>query len=190
MHQELIGNMATRLRFQKAKFHKELMKQKHEIDKLQTSKFVDFAEEETTKIAQLLVDWEDTGNLLDSLCWGVWHNKKLVRRGYYRKQPMAQLDSYLHELSPDRTISINGRFLADQFLAQYNPTIESGWEVVWGILAPYWAYWEGGHFNVLIGDSVQFFAMSQRYDHIKDVFEPTSNGYIKCTVDFAINKPE
>lgn len=182
--------MATRARFQKEKFRKELMKQKREIDKLQTQKFIEFAQEEISKMASLLVDCEDTGNLLDSLCWAIWHNKKLVKNGYYREQPQAELDSYLHELSPERSIPINGRVLADQFIAQYDPTIESGWEVVWGVLAPYWAYWEDGHFNVLIGDYVQFVAMSQRFDHIKDVFEPASNEYIKCKVDFIVKKPD
>lgn len=182
--------MSVRARFQKEKFRKELMKQKREIDKLQTQKLIEFAKEETSKIGSLLLDWEDTGNLVDSLCWAVWHNKKMVKNGYYRQQPQAELDSYLHELSAERSTPINGRVLADQFIANYEPSVESGWELVLGILAPYWAYWEGGHFNILLGDFVQFVAMTQRYDHIKDVFEPSTNQFIKCKVDFIVKKPD
>lgn len=172
----------TRVRFSKSEFRKELMARKSEIDKLQTAKLIAYAESEMPQMAALMLT-DTTGNLLDSLCWGVWYNGKLAKLGYYREQQEAELDSYLHELSANR-VPINGRFLAQQFLAQYKPTIKQGWEVVWGVLAPYWAYWEQGHYNRLLGDVVQFKAMSQRYDHIKQELEPM------CKVTFEVNVPQ
>jgi hypothetical protein len=38
---------------------------------------------------------DDTGNLLDSLCWGVCYDGKMVQSGFYRS-PKASMPSYLH----------------------------------------------------------------------------------------------
>lgn len=182
--------MATRVRFSKSEFRKELMKRKREYEVEQTARLVAYAQQQivfmAAEIEQIITSQEgSTGNLLDSLCWGVWHNKKRKGMGYYRNESAIE-DSYLHEFSPMIRESVNGHFLAQQFLAQYqdNLTIADGWQVVWGVLAPYYAYWEQGHINKLLGGQfVQFTAMSQRYDHIKDEL-----GNL-CRVDFNVTVP-
>ena len=181
--------MAVRVRFNKNEFRKELMEQKKAYEVEQTERFVAYAKEQVQlmgiEIEQLITSQDgSTGNLLDSLCWAVWHNKHRKGMGYYR-DPMAMEDSYLHEFSQNRE-SVNGRFLAQQFLMQYqsNLTINSGWQIVWGVLAPYYAYWEAGHINKLYGGQfVKFEAMSQRYDHIKAELEP------KCRTHFEVQVP-
>lgn len=170
--------MATKVRFNKKEFRNELLAHKKEYEIKQTALLIAYAKEEIVKmgnlIQQIIVGQdESTGNLLDSLCWGVWHNKKLCGLGYYREQ-QAEYDSYLHELSQNRT-SVNGRFLAQQFLDEYGSslTVTDGWQIVWGVLAPYYVYWEEGHINVLFGgEFAKFDAMSQRYDHIENVLKP------------------
>jgi hypothetical protein len=182
--------MATRVRFSKSEFRKELMKRKREYEVEQTARLIAYAKEQIVlmakEIEQIITSQEgSTGNLLDSLCWGVWHNKKRQGLGYYRNESAIE-DSYLHELSPMIRESVNGHFLAQQFLAQYqdNLTITDGWQVVWGVLAPYYAYWEQGHINKLLGGQfVQFTAMSQRYDHIKNELGP------RCRADFNVTVP-
>ena len=181
--------MSVRLRFNKNEFRKELMQRKKVYEEEQTLRLISYAKEQIilmgSEIQQIISSQDgSTGNLLDSLCWGVWHNKKNRGMGYYR-EPQAMEDSYLHEFSQNRE-SVNGRFLAQQFLAQYqsNLTLTSGWQVVWGVLAPYYAYWEAGHINKLYGGQfVQFTAMSQRYDHIKAQLGA------RCKVDFKVEVP-
>jgi len=182
--------MATKVRFSKSEFRKELMKRKREYEVEQTARLVAYAQSQivlmAAEIEQIITSQDgSTGNLLDSLCWGVWHNKKRKGMGFYRSESAIE-DSYLHELSPMIRESVNGHFLAQQFLAQYqdNLTITDGWQVVWGVLAPYYAYWEQGHINKLLGGQfIQFTAMSQRYDHIKNELSP------RCRVDFNVNVP-
>lgn len=182
--------MATRVRFSKSEFRKELMKRKREYEIEQTARLIAYAKEQVVlmakEIEQIITSQDgNTGNLLDSLCWGVWHNKKRQGLGYYRDAQAIE-DSYLHEFSPMIRESVNGHFLAQQFLAQYqdNLTITDGWQVVWGVLAPYYAYWEQGHINKLFGGQfIQFTAMSQRYDHIKNELGP------RCRVDFKVTVP-
>lgn len=183
--------MATRVRFQKGQFRKELMQRKKEYERLQTERLIAYAKEQIVlmgdEIQQIITSPEgSTGNLLDSLCWGVWHNKKREGYGYYRQEINAVEYSYLHEFSPSIRESVSGRYLAQQFLEQYqaNLTITDGWQIAWGVLAPYYAYWEAGHVNILRGgEFVQFTAMSQRYDHIKAALEP------KCRTNFNVEVP-
>lgn len=137
----------------------------------QTENLVNYAKEQMASIGAKFVDWEANGNLLDSLCWGVYFKKKLHRFGYYRGAQAFE-DSILHALSSrDKQVKVNGRALAEQFLAQYKPTAK--WEVVWAVLAPYWAYWEKGHYNRLMGTMVRFEIMAQAKDQIdKDLTDP------------------
>ena len=170
--------MAVTMRFSKDKFRKELLKRKEAYEVEQTARLIAYAQEEMQKMGNLIdqiitnVDF-NTGNLLDSLCWGVWHNKRKCATGFYREM-QATYDSYLHELSKDK-IPVNGRLLAEQFLQEYQDhlTVDDGWQIVWGVLAPYYVYWEEGHINVLFGgEFAKFDAMSQRYDHIENVLKP------------------
>lgn len=164
--------MATRVKFNADNFRKGLMKQYDAIREQQTKRLVTYAEAEIKKIGDS-IGMEDTGNLLDSLCWGIWLDGRLIRNGYYRNMQEAIEPSYIHALSPaPPKEEVNGRYLAQLFLSTYKPTTKKGWEVVWASTAPYYAYWEYGHYNKLMGQHVQFTTMSQRYDHIKNTFEP------------------
>lgn len=164
------------------------MKRKKLYEDEQTARLIAYAKEEIVLMANLIdqiitnVDW-NTGNLLDSLCWGVFHNNKKCATGFYREE-QAEYDSYLHALSKNRT-PVNGRLLAEQFLKEYQDTlnIKDGWKIIWGVLAPYYVYWEEGHDNILMGDYVQFDAMSQRFDHIQSKLEP------KCRTRFLVVYP-
>ncbi len=174
--------MATKLKFNANEFRKELMAGKREWEKEQTRRLAVYAAEEITKIGDK-IGMKDTGNLLDSLCWGLWFNGNLVKNGYYRSTPEATYDSYLHALSPmPPKESVNGRYLAQTFLAQYQPIEEHGWELVWGALAPYYAYWESGHNNKLLKQYVRFTAMAERYDHIEAKMLPQARVRFICTV--------
>lgn len=173
----------TRVKFDAEKFEKELLAKKREWDREQTRRLVNYAAQEIIKIGNNM-RMEDTGNLLDSLCWGVWFNGSLAKYGFYRQQE-AEYDSYLHEISPEPPRqSVNGRNLAQIFLSEYQPVQRKGWEVVWAATAPYYAYWEQGHENVFLGGQfVQFSTMAERYDKIKGKLEP------KARVQFLIEVP-
>lgn len=143
-----------------------------------------YAKEEIASIGAEFESWNDTGNLLDSICWGIYHDGKLVRNGYYR-QVGAMSDSYLHALSrPPKKVAVNGRFLAQEFLASYSPKSSKGFDIVFGILIPYWAYWEKGHYNRLLKQVVQFRVMSQHYDKIRARLAPPMR------VTFEVHVPE
>lgn len=121
-----------------------------------------------------------TGNLLDSLCWGVSYNHQLIKCGFYR-EPQGRGVSYLHEwfsgdvkyLNP-----VNGHQLAQDYINKYgnNPSGGNGWKVFFAILAPYWGYWEKGFtLNSGFGGSprfMQFAVMTQFYDEIKSDLKP------------------
>ena len=109
------------------------MKHKKDYEIEQTARLIAYAQQQIVLMAaeiEQIISSQDgsTGNLLDSLCWGVWHNKKKKGMGFYRDTQAIE-DSYLHELSPAIRESVNGHFLAQQFLAQYqdNLTITDGW---------------------------------------------------------------
>ena len=179
----IIVDMATRLKFNADAFRKELMAKKREVDKEQTRRLAVYAADEINKIGSKML-MEDTGNLLDSLCWGLWYKGKLVHNGYYRSMPEAAYDSYIHAISPmPPKESVNGRYLAQLFLSEYQPKQKHGWEVVWAATAPYYAYWEYGHYNVFLKQRVQFTTMAERYDHITQKLSP------QCRVQFLIEVP-
>ena len=112
------------------------------VIKEQTTRLIAYAEQQMEKIGERIA-WNDHGNLLDSLCWAVYYNGNMRRCGYYRKSEAIE-DTYLHALSKSIRQPINGHAEAQTFLAQYVPTEQSGWEVIWAVAAPYWGYWEKG----------------------------------------------
>lgn len=180
--------MATKVRFSKSEFRKELMKRKYAISVEQTERLKAYAKEEIAKMGEeinlnvITNDEYTKGNLLDSLCWGVWYKRKRMGSGYFRDQQATE-ESYLHALSPQNKIAVNGHELAQQFLKEYGESITAndGWHIVWGVLAPYYVYWEVGHENILKGgEYVRFNIMSQRFDHIQSVLQP------RCTTDFVV----
>ena len=138
-----------------------------------------------------------TGNLLDSLCWGVSYDGKLVEGGFFREK-RANTVSALHEWS---TVSfkqktrdqfggewqdnisagedVDGRQLAEAYIQRYGNNGAKGWKVFFAILAPYWGYWEKGFMMVhgLPKSSKsrtfrQFAVMTQFYDQVKADLKP------------------
>lgn len=103
-----------------------------------------------------------TGNLLNSLCWGVSYKGKLLDSGFYREETLRDKGiadtsaSYLHEWFPGDEkylIPVNGRELAEEYIQKVGNTGSRGWKVFFAILAPYWGYWEEG-FTLIHGGSV------------------------------------
>lgn len=162
----------------------------------QNRRFIEYAKEEVGKIGNRIREYHSannmdrTGNLLDSLCWGVSYAGKLVEGGFYRNA-QASRTSYLHEwFSGDvkYLIPVSGHQLADEYINKYGNNGAQGWRVFFAILAPYWGYWEKG-FNMKSGGGVmrvgsktfkipqtsrflQFAVMTQFYDEIKSDLKP------------------
>lgn len=117
-----------------------------------------------------------TGNLLDSLCWGVSYQGKLVGFGFYREQKATSL-SYLHEWFRLESEPVGGHVLANNFIKQMGNLAYSGWRVFFAILAPYWGYWEEGFTFRPRGDRnksryLRFSVMTQFYDRVSKDLSP------------------
>ena len=174
----------------------------------QNRRLVEYAEQRIIMLGETINSWnskhhmDDTGNLLDSLCWGVCYDGKMVQSGFYRPQK-ATTPSYLHGWSNvefadpkrfkrhavgesvkewvkmDAGEPVNGHDLAAAYLQQAPKKCKAGeWMVFFAILAPYWGYWEKG-FNMKVGwegDRTiifqQFAVMSQFYDIVKSNLKP------------------
>lgn len=155
----------------------------------QNRRLVEYAKEKILAIGNQIQTYHSrnhmdrTGNLLDSLLWGVSYEGKLVEGGFYR-DAQARGESYLHEwFSGDvkDLIPVNGRQLAQTYMQKYGNNGAKGWRVFFAILAPYWGYWEKG-FTMKSGggDSgiprstrfMQFAVMTQFYDEIKKDLKP------------------
>lgn len=132
------------------------------------ARLVDYAKETIAKIGNKIKSYHSknnmdrTGNLLNSLCWGVSYKGKLIEGGFFRdavlndKGIAKTSESFLHEwFSGDEKylIPVNGRQLAEEYLQKVGNTGSSGWKVFFAILAPYWGYWEEG-FTLIHGGSV------------------------------------
>lgn len=169
-----MGIRPSKLIFNATKAKKEI---ERNVFQEQTLRLTAYAEEQIGKIAEKILscatrnNLDRTGNLLDSLVWGVYFNGALKKNGYYRKNTAIE-DSYLHEYSTDQRETVNGYSLAQTFIAQYSPKETNGWEVVWAICAPYWGYWEKGFEHVFSNIRFQFSVMSQRYDVIRKQLKP------------------
>lgn len=174
----------------------------------QNRRLVEYAEQRIILLGETISSWnsrhhmDDTGNLLDSLCWGVCYDGKMVQSGYYRSQK-ATTPSYLHGWSTvefadpkrfkrhavgesvsswvkmDAGEPVNGHDLAAAYIQQAPKKCKNGeWMVFFAILAPYWGYWEKG-FNMKVGWEgsrtaifQQFAVMSQFYDIVKSNLKP------------------
>jgi hypothetical protein len=174
----------TKVRLNAKKLHADMMKK---VVGIQTERLINYAISEVTKMGdELLVKMrgkpsDRTHNMLNSLVWAVYYDGKEEKHGYYRKSSSTRGDASLHEISKD-PIAVNGRQLARQFLDTYQPRQKNGWEIIWAILAPYYAYWEQGHENVFYGKYVKFNMMTQRYDDIKNALGTKVNVTIQVNV--------
>ena len=178
MQSAIVGDMATKAKvnFRGAEWGRRLF---NAISSEQTKRLVDYAEVKIKSIGDSISSYSSrhnmdrTGNLLDSLCWVVYRNGKQSGHGYYRAE-QAYEDSNLHEWSNPMGESVNGHFLAQQFIATYKPKMQNGWEIFFAVLAPYWGYWEKGHPNKRSGKTQKWSVMAMHYDVIKQDLTPAS----------------
>ena len=90
----------------------------------QNRRLVEYAEQRIIMLGETINSYnskhymDDTGNLLDSLCWGVCYNGEMVQSGFYRS-PKANMPSYLHGWS-------NVEF-ADPKRFKKHAVVVSGW---------------------------------------------------------------
>jgi hypothetical protein len=143
---------------------------------------------------------DDTGNLLDSLCWGVSYDGKPIASGFYRSQKATQA-ALMHGWSlvefregsgkqkwdyenkiknPFSEMhageSVWGHQRAAEYLERAGAKSKAGqWKVFFAILAPYWGYWEKG-FNMKLPKGgttfLQFSVMAETYDTVKGELKP------------------
>lgn len=167
----------------------------------QTRRFIEYAKKEVAKIGDHIKTYasgnhmDRTGNLLNSLCWGVSYDGKLVGGGFYRKAIARNkgIDgtstSYLHEwFSGDEKylLPVNGRKLAYDYVIKYGNNGSRGWRVFFAILAPYWGYWEKGfklksYFGEGGARFMQFAVMTHFFDEVKTELRPARTRF-RCSV--------
>ena len=164
------------------------------------ARLVDYAKETIAKIGNKIKSYHSknnmdrTGNLLNSLCWGVSYKGKLVEGGFFRdavlndKGIAKTSESFLHEwFSGDEKylIPVNGRQRAEEYLQKVGNTGSSGWKVFFAILAPYWGYWEEGFNMKAKGKSIGFFkfaVMAETYDQVRKDLKPARKYYFNVSV--------
>lgn len=151
------------------KLKKELTE--YSVDE-QTNRLIAYAKRTIIDIADAIQFYggkhhmDDTGNLLDSLCWGLAYKGKVVATGFYREQRATKL-SYLHAWSDySEAYPVGGHTLAEKYLQQYTAVTTDGWRLFFAVLAPYWGYWEEGFmFKGKNGHKfLKFSVMTQYYD--------------------------
>ena len=173
---------------------------------LQNQRLVEYAEQRIMLLGETIASYHSrnnmdrTGNLLDSLCWGVTYNGKYVGRGFYRQQT-ATMSSGMHEwwrggevtkwkggkalgwesVGAEHLPEVWGHEMAENFLARQEKEGQNGWRVFFAILAPYWGYWEKG-FEMKGnggwgGRFLQFAVMTQFRDHVKQDLSPARVTY-------------
>lgn len=141
----------------------------------QNARLIAYAKEKIQEIGNRISSYhsrhhmDDTGNLLDSLCWGVSYDGKAVASGFYRSQK-AKDAAIMHGWSkveiregsgkkkwdyenknknPFSEMhageSVWGHQMAAEYLERAGAKSKAGqWKVFFAILAPYWGYWEKG----------------------------------------------
>jgi hypothetical protein len=155
----------------------------------QSKRLVEYAKKEIIKIGDRINTYSSanhmdrTGNLLNSLVWGVCYNGKLVERGFYRNADSTE-ESYNHEWFDADTRSmfpVDGHEMARKFSSEYARRSGKGWKIFFAILAPYWGDWErgftmrtgGGESNIPVRTRfMQFKVMSHAYDDIRMELKP------------------
>lgn len=136
----------------------------------QNNRLIEYAKETIVEIGNTIKTYQSkhnmdrTGNLLNSLCWGVTYKNDLIGSGFYREAQTKSVwigdgyysESFLHEFFGSQIFTmypVNGRQLAEEYIQKNSNTGSRGWKVFFAILAPYWGYWEKG-FTLTHGGSV------------------------------------
>lgn len=164
-------------------------------------RLVEYAKETILKIGNKIKTYHSkhnmdrTGNLLNSLCWGVSYKGKLVDGGFFRDAVHNTVrigdditsESFLHEWFRDEKYAfpVDGRQLAEEYLRKVGNTGSTGWKVFFAILAPYWGYWEEGFNMRTRGKSIGFFqfaVMAETYDQVRKDLKPARKYYFNVSV--------
>jgi len=159
----------------------------------QTNLLIDYAMDEIKKLGDRIASYNSangldrTGNLLNSLCWGVTYDGVLKASGFYREETHKKRtnrkgdergfgvhggnDSFLHEFFGNDAELVEGRKLAKEYLQNVKGK-SNKWTVFFAILAPYWGYWEGGFRMVTTNKRMQFQAMIYVFDDVRKDLKP------------------
>lgn len=150
----------------------------------QTKRLAAYADNITKEIGKTIGSYNSrhnldrTGNLLDSLCWGVVYYGNLEAFGFYREQRATEL-SQLHEWFDEvYATPVGGHYLAQRFIERMSHLHYAGWRVFVAVLAPYWGYWEKGFTFRTRGNAnrsrfMRFAVMTQFYDTISTDLRPS-----------------
>lgn len=191
-----------------ADFKRALMK---ELVQEQTRRLTVYAADEIARIGNKIRSYHSrhhmdrTGNLLDSLCWGVTYKGEMKASGFYREQT-ASRQSFLHEwFNSDiyTMFPVYGHGLAQQFLdeqSQGGGGGGKGWTVFFAILAPYWGYWEKGfrmrtrrrgwdEDDATTVTFMRFAVMTETYDEVKRDLKPADVNFKVFVPKYNIYNP-
>lgn len=159
---------------------------------VQTQRFIEYAENKIRLLGDAIQLYNSrnhmdrTGNLLNSLCWGVAYSGQLKASGFYRdeiihsgKGILHNGESFLHEHfigNDPYAFPVHGRQLAQQYISQYGKMSWNGrWRVWFAILAPYWGFWEEGFRSKGgKGTFLKFQVMTEFYDKVSKDLKPAS----------------
>ena len=200
--QETAGNMSIGktkiIGFSPARIKKEA---EEYLVSVQTEKLIEYAKEEIVKLGKKIQEYHSrnhmdrTGNLLNSLCWGVYYQGKKKGSGFYRDETTHSkgLDgtsvSFLHEFFKNDQEDVNGRKMAEDFIKSFKGA-SKGWSLFIAVLAPYWGYWESG-FTMKFGFEededgnmrttqrrfMQFQVMTHIYDDVRMAMKPAETHF-------------
>jgi hypothetical protein len=145
-----------------------------------------------------------TGNLLNSLCWGVTFDGEVKDSGFYRSPKVGSRtnrwgqergmgikggdNSYLHEFFDDKELVL-GRKLAEEYIGSAKG--KSGkWTVFFAVLAPYWGYWESGFTQVTTGKRMQFQVMTHIFDDVRMDLKPAKTHLTVYVPKYSFKNPK
>ena len=180
---------------------------------LNNERLVEYAKEKLDNIGDKIQTFNSknnlyrTGHLLQSLCWSVSYKGNVVGYGFYEKAPLkkgrklwgeqATSESHLHEFYGSQIYSmfpVEGRKFAEEYIQKAASKGTRGWKVVFGILAPYWGYWEKG-FTMIHGFSnnggnspfrgatfMKFSVMAEVYDQVRKELKPARKYYYNVSL--------
>lgn len=176
----------------------------------QTNRLIDYAKEEIRKLGNKINTYNSknhmdrTGNLLNSLCWGVSYDGNLKDSGFYReaktqgKGMNGSSVSFLHEFFSNDATEVNGRALAESFIQSYKGS-SGKWKVFIAILAPYWGYWESG-FTMKSGGGnsgiprstrfMQFQVMTHIFDDMRMGLKPSKTTFSVYVPKYSYKNPK
>ena len=160
---------------------------------IQTNLLIEYAKVEIKKLGDRIASYnganglDRTGNLLNSLCWGVTYDGVLKASGFYREETHKKRtnrkgderglgvnggnDSFLHEFFGNDAELVEGRKLAKEYLQNVKGK-SNKWTMFFAILAPYWGYWECGFRMVKNNKRMQFQALIYTFDDVRKDLKP------------------